>query len=299
MKILYVGHKDPRDYLQELIFHGLYKLFGADVVDANKIWWMYEDYDPSKQSKDGSGACVAFQNKFSPLGSLKDIADRSNIEEKIKDRFYDFIVYGSCNKSIDFLEEVREAYPPDKIAFIDGSDNQIFHIHGEPEVDPSNLFFKRELCSLNRAFPVSFCIPEESIVKDTEDIEKEKLVAEVVPFRPETYVFQNEEEYFKDYQQSFFGVTTKKAGWDCYRHYEILANYCIPYFRGIENCPEHTLFSFPKKKIKESNKIWEGVLSGKNFNREQYKEHLEYLYKYTKENLTTTSMANYITEKIA
>ena len=38
------------------------------------------------------------------------------------------------------------------------------------------------------------------------------------------------------------------------RHYEILACGCIPIFENLENCPEKTMFNFPKEIIKETNK---------------------------------------------
>lgn len=41
-----------------------------------------------------------------------------------------------------------------------------------------------------------------------------------------TYIFENEEEYYNDYKKSLFAITRKKGGWDCMRHYEILACGC-------------------------------------------------------------------------
>ena len=40
----------------------------------------------------------------------------------------------------------------------------------------------------------------------------------------------NESDYYKDYQRSYFAITCKKGGWDCLRHYEILANAVSPTF---------------------------------------------------------------------
>ena len=39
------------------------------------------------------------------------------------------------------------------------------------------------------------------------------------------------------------------------RHYEILGNYCLPYFPDLKNCPLDTLFNFPKELILESNDL--------------------------------------------
>ncbi len=76
--------------------------------------------------------------------------------------------------------------------------------------------------------PISFSIPAEKIVQDVPV--KTKMYATVIPGVASTYKFHTEELYYKDYQTSCFAITKKKAGWDCLRHYEILANGCIPLF---------------------------------------------------------------------
>lgn len=44
-----------------------------------------------------------------------------------------------------------------------------------------------------------------------------------------SYSYDTEAEYNKQYSESYFAVSSKKAGWDCLRHYEIIAAGCIPY----------------------------------------------------------------------
>ena len=84
----------------------------------------------------------------------------------------------------------------------------------------------------------------------------------------------------------------KKAGWDCMRHYEILGNYCIPYFVGLEDCPKNTLANLPKELLLEAKD-----LAG-NFDEQKYFIILNELFDYTKNNLTTKNLANYILSKI-
>ena len=43
------------------------------------------------------------------------------------------------------------------------------------------------------------------------------------------------------------------------RHYEIMANGCIPYFPNIEQCPPNTMALLPKHLIIEGNKLYETV----------------------------------------
>lgn len=61
-----------------------------------------------------------------------------------------------------------------------------------------------------------------------------------------TYIFDTEKAYYSQYNDAFFGVTMKKAGWDCFRHYEILLSGSIPYFLDLDQLPEQTMAKFPK-----------------------------------------------------
>ncbi len=48
-----------------------------------------------------------------------------------------------------------------------------------------------------------------------------------------TYAFQNQTDYFEDLSSARYGITTKRSGWDCLRHYEIAAAGCVPCFRKL------------------------------------------------------------------
>lgn len=51
------------------------------------------------------------------------------------------------------------------------------------------------------------------------------------------YAFSCQLDYFNDLGQARFGVTTKRAGWDCLRHYEIAAAGTVPCFRDLQKKP--------------------------------------------------------------
>lgn len=93
-------------------------------------------------------------------------------------------------------------------------------------------------------YPISFSIPESKIVESVPT--KTKHIAHIIPGDTTTYIFSDEASYYADYQASLFGRTQKKAGWDCLRHYEILANGCIPLFANLDSCPPRTMAHFPK-----------------------------------------------------
>ena len=98
--------------------------------------------------------------------------------------------------------------------------------------------------------PISFSIPKSKIVKQVP--KKDKMIAYIIPGDQKTYIYDSEKEYYADYQRSYFAHTKKKkAGWDCMRHYEILANGCIPIFENIDSIPPNTMTNFPKKFLKK------------------------------------------------
>ena len=51
------------------------------------------------------------------------------------------------------------------------------------------------------------------------------------------YAFTSEADYRQNLGESRFGITTKRGGWECLRHYEIAANGAIPCFRDLSQKP--------------------------------------------------------------
>ncbi len=145
--------------------------------------------------------------------------------------------------------------------------------------------------------PISFSIPECKIVREIP--EKELDFAPLIPGDMTTYIYDTEDAYYKDYQRSYFAVTQKKAGWDCMRHYEILANGCIPYFVDLEKCDPDTMYFMPRELILEAMNL-EGVsylhIDHEKFDRERYFKILDSLLDYTRMHLTTKAMARYLLE---
>ena len=242
MKILYISGADGPDYLCDMIFHGLRSLLGPDVVDPNRLWYLYaSEFGPAgRRLEDLSG------KGFSLYGLLADLnPDRDDIPAKIQSHYYDLIIFGSIHRCIEYAPVVHACYAPQDIIFLDGED--------EPEILnylDQGIYFKREyVLDLPGMHPVSFSFPKEKICPAPP--KKTKLAAVNNPQRPETYVFDNEADYYADYQASLFGVTCKKAGWDCLRHYELLANHCAPLFWDLAQCPPGTLFRYPKAQAME------------------------------------------------
>ena len=129
-------------------------------------------------------------------------------------------------------------------------------------------------------YPISFSIPASKI--RTTVPEKKQHMASLVPGDMSTYTFTDETSYYEGYAKSIFGKTWRKGGWDCMRHYEILANGCIPWFEGLDGCPDHTLTHFPKKLVKEAMASSDPT------------SFVPELLEYTRTHLTTKAMAQYV-----
>lgn len=300
MKILYLSKFDLPDFQCDCIFHGLRSFLGEDIIDANEAWYMYDDFRnywadrvPSRGMEYGRG--------FTLYGKLPKLnIDRSDILSKIKNHYFDKIIFGSIIRYKEYLKDVCDHYNDKDIIFIDGEDftnlttypwNSIEMNEWEYYVRNRGIYYKRESYApswmIKNVKPLNFCIPKELIVKEIP--KKEKDYATIIPGDKSTYIYTEEKPYYEDYQKSYFGITCKKGGWDCLRHYEILMNGCIPIFPDLEQCPEMTMRRFPKKLVIEAyNKIKEG--NDLSF----YEEYVNLLLDHTRKYLTTESMAKEI-----
>jgi len=145
-------------------------------------------------------------------------------------------------------------------------------------------------------YPITFSIPECKIIKNK--YTKEKIVSSLIPGDLSTYIYHTEEDYYNEYRKSFFAITCKKAGWDCMRHYEIIANGCIPYFKDIDQCPPNTLYLFPKMLILKGNQLFEKVMKESTINVMEYDQLQNAFMEYMHTHLTTKKMASYILSKL-
>jgi hypothetical protein len=288
MKILYITNHQQilrqsggflNDYLNDLLFYGFTELDGIEIVDSTPIIHLYKETESLIPSKHlwGKGFSSSYLID-------KDTFDRTNIEEKIKDKYFDLIIYGAAKRCLDHYDLVSSIYPPNKVILIDGDDST--DIHPLSSIHP---YFKRELLD-NKCIPIHFAIPESKITQIK--LDKSQEYGSIIPGQG-GYKFDVEQDYYNDYNKSYFGITMKKAGWDCMRHYEILANNCIPYFTDLHECPKNTLTNLPKELLLDARELVN------NFDQSKYFSTLNELFEYTKSHLTTKELAKYVLEKIA
>ena len=103
---------------------------------------------------------------------------------------------------------------------------------------------------------------------------------------------------------SRFAITMRKAGWDCMRHYEIMANGCIPLFLNFENRPSQTLTNLDPDLM---HRCW---LAAENYQSDELTSRCaesalskisclkEEILEYTKQHLTSKKLAQYVLENV-
>jgi hypothetical protein len=120
--------------------------------------------------------------------------------------------------------------------------------------------FLHSLIQLRRnALPIGFSIPKEKIKRVKPGDKSKRFPLHIVDEEIATrvngsfcteigsgkYAFSSEESYYNDLRSSFYGITMKRAGWDCMRHYELAANGCVMCFRDLDlkpsTCAPHGL----------------------------------------------------------
>ncbi len=300
------------DFMADTLFHGLKSLYGDAVVDVHDQWHMYEDADRS--------ITYGFHGRgFTLCGNLpRTKIDRTDIESKIKNKYFDLVVYGAVYRNLDYLDLVLQNYKRNQIVFMDG--HEIIDMNWSPiNLVEKGTYFKMTMDNnVPNVFPAYLTMPKEKFCKN--DVNKEKLIATNIPGIVETLIFDNEKSYYEDHQKSLFGYTWKKACWESLRHGELVINKCIPLFIDIKHCPSQQLQKLPKKLLLDAFDLFKNLdqsFLDKEFvydrNRimnfdlnmfndldidfDRYSELNDKLHTYWCENLTTEHIAKYVIEK--
>lgn len=266
MKILFFTSSGP-DNLEDAYLHGLRSLYGADVVDYPKKEVLYKNFN-------GRPADELYGRLFTVWRTLDDISvDRTEIDAKLRAGFFDLIIFGSIHRTLAFYNYYEPLLKKNSTIMLDGEDpidtvrQTLKFLTFKRELRPKIWYYKyyktvpkfvyNRLGLPPGILPISFAIPKEKITHGiTRESKKtllpghivDKEVAESFKTKEptsETYLFTEEKDYYKNLQESEFGITTKRGGWDCLRHYEIAANGAVMCFRDLlqkhEWCAPHGL----------------------------------------------------------
>jgi len=290
MRILYLSdHGDRADYLRDCLFHGLRTLLGPDVVDADRLDVMYSDF-PANHSIYGRG--------FSLYRLLPEIpVDRTDITGKIRTRYFDLVIYGSIHRCQSFLRLVADTYDGRSVCAIDGEDHPGY-LQGL-----GMRYFKRELHHPQPGcHPISFAIPKEKI--RPHPAPKTRIMAPCDPIDRTTYIYTTESAYYQQYAESYYGPTMRKAGFDCMRHYEILSQWCIPYFRVLEDLPAPICTTLPRPELNLAKTLIEYWAQDRSNDRIRallpalWESLIDPVMAAVRSRMTTESLATYVLDTI-
>jgi len=232
------------DYLEVSILHGLRALMGNDCVDYPRKKIMYHDFsDISKDQLHGRGFTLLTE-------PIKDLS-----EENRELSNFDAVLYGCGHMYSEGVVKEFNNISNNNVWVLDGHD-----LYGDaPRKTKFNdeevigvqfrKSFKRELVEkIPDVYPTGFGIPRYQI-RSIDLTKKDQLYQKTAPdyaiFREVRDVgggvshhkFTVEEDYYNDLSRSWFGLTCKKGGWDCMRHYEIMAAGSVLLFRDYNLKP--------------------------------------------------------------
>lgn len=270
-RVLFLG-APAQDYLADGVFHGLRLLLGERAVDFPKRDRLYASFPADQRNRiRGHGFTLYGLLDDIPVdreGPLERVRQGEFDLVVFGDIWRGF---GSFTQFLPYLLGSRTPY-----VVLDGADSESLYPYAPhfwriphwwllPRPHRRGLYFKRELTPRThamRAFglvppalaasaiplspnvrPTSFAVPEEKLAPDAPAKDREFATHVVDPEvaaelgRETAYSFDSEEAYYDDLRRSRFAITTKRAGWESLRTYEIAANGCVPCFRDLDRKP--------------------------------------------------------------
>jgi hypothetical protein len=314
LKMLYITTANPRaqgDLLEVSIFHGLKTILGDNFVDYPEKKIMYHDWsETTKDELHGRG----FSLYKYPLKNLS--IDRKSIDLGS----FDVVLFGTLTHYDGYPDYsfITKLYPENRIWYLDGHDMYgsapvMGHHNGQHIIgNQKTNSFKRELIfPQDKVYPTGFGIPEYQI-REIDFNKKTQLFAKTAPsfarfgYDPEMgtrhhHVFTEEEPYYEDMEKSWFGLTCKKGGWDCLRHYEIIAAGSLLLFRDYNQkpntCSPQDLPCYSYSSPDELNSIVNRLLVN-NTPTEEYIQMLNNQRRWLLDKGTTVARAKYIIDTI-
>jgi len=316
-KILFTKRANAEDYLADALLDGLLQLDDLEVTDAPRIWYMYKnEFVPY-----GSHTLASRYGKgFTTRGILEERPeiDRSNIEEKIVNHYFDLII---CSRTdfeqlTPYIGLILAHYKKHEIIALDGQDKTFI----EQLLFKNSTYFVREILgepvngfypggssphgwswapySVDDVEPISFSFPDSKIQTPLPKTQPWSNAQPEGNGSGPHHIHMVEQDYYNDYRQSLFARTKQKSGWDTMRHYEIMGCRCIPYFVDLESCPSNTLTTLPKELLLHvKQRVDEKGATYFMPDQEgwaEYQELSQKIFDHFLANCTTSKMAKYV-----
>ena len=254
---------DREDYLSDGLLHGLRQLPWLELVDYPRKECMYEGGRQCKVAPRFGVRGGGF-NLYGFLTEPEGGIDRSFIWQRLAAGWFDAVLLSNLWRQWGLLMQWRELLAKQPLLMLDGDDDQRLYPRSGTRFRqfgigtgltnllqlPSTHIFKRELTNRSRKWglrlnihPLAFAIPASQILMDLPN-KSQLFPSHIVDLdlsnklgASANYVFADEHSYRSDLASSRFGITTRRAGWDCLRHYEIAAAGAVICFRDLEQKP--------------------------------------------------------------
>lgn len=149
--------------------------------------------------------------------------------------------------------------------------------------DPHPVDVASSCFAQHGVWPISFSYPGHPL----ELLEHpQQLVARIIPGFP--YSFDDEGAYLQTYRSAYLGITHRKAGWDCFRHVEILAAGALPLMPDAGDIPEFSMVHYPKNAFADVvERVARTGSAPDDATRLAFRQHFE-------RHLTSRAMAEYL-----
>ena len=272
------------DYLADSLLIGLRKIYGQNCIEFPRKKMMYGEF-PSVYGK-------GFTIWSKPIKDIK--RNKKNFED------IDLVIYSDYRRQsyVDWRILAKNKKFAPRIIYLDGYDDNYVN----PKLKP---YFKRELYKNKEGvFPVGFGIPSH-LIRPLNIDKKTQLyqthVQDTEFTKNISYKFNKEKDYYDDLAKSYFGITMKKGGWDCMRHYELLAAGALIMFKNFKfkpklcnpQCPYFVNYSNKKDFMNKIEKLFTN-----NKPNSKYHKILKLQRKWLLENATCSARAKKLIEDV-
>jgi hypothetical protein len=140
-------------------------------------------------------------------------------------------------------------------------------------------------------YPLNFSFPSQQIQR-APLAPRDHFLSTTYPGAPHS--FSNWEDYLDEYRSSYFALSTRKGGWDTFRHLEILFCGAIPLMPRLGQSHPYALAHYPKGLV--SSILDSLVTQGPAIPDDETRE---FLSQWAEEHLTTKAMASYVVDMTA
>jgi hypothetical protein len=138
----------------------------------------------------------------------------------------------------------RELHPSLLVRFADSLPFREFITPGHQERNVLDV--ARECHRRDGVYPLNFSFPRPELMP-AELSRRPHFLSSTIPGEP--FSFDSWDDYLAEYRSAYFALSTKKGGWDTFRHLEILFSGGIPVMPGLGKAHAHSLAHFPKKAL--------------------------------------------------